>query len=126
MAKNGSALKVSVVEGQGIDGSQFKGDEPMSEEELRDLKKLGQLMFRAKIKGELSAKFQLFVAMIAYADEIMPIYNLVTTSLPLSSDEDAVREWTYLSDYTHHKMMLVTSKSGGQFILGGMLKTHII
>ncbi|MCB0351513.1 MAG: hypothetical protein KDD38_10035, partial [Bdellovibrionales bacterium] len=105
-AKNAGALKIAVIEGQEIDPSQFKSDEPMSAEDLKDLKKLGRLIFKAKVKGEMMAKLQLFFAMIAYEDEVMPIYNLVTTSLPISSDDDSAREWTYLTDYTHHKIML--------------------
>ena len=116
-SKNMDALKFALMEGGDLevppkDPNKTKSQE---EQEKAQLMELAKLAYRAKIKGEISAKIKLGVAFLMYGDKINPLWNAVHAALPLSNfagnkDPQRAEEWHHVSDFTHQKLIVADNK----------------
>lgn len=107
-AKNINLLKISVIEGQEVNLEALKASQGNSTEaERNQLKEFAKLFVQAKVRGDIDAKFKLWLAFSVHGEQITPIYNLITESLPFISQGTNTKDWAHLTDYTHHKLLLV-------------------
>lgn len=121
-SKNIVALSTGFLMGQQIDPSKFKRPKTAeSEADLEDLKEFFNNLYRAKVKGELTAKLKVALALAFYGEELNPVLNELFGHIPLSQmGQSSVNDWEHLTDYTHHKLILVKRQGGSYFFqLGG-------
>ncbi len=120
--KNGTALKITMGYGAGIDPAKYKA----MNDETDDQEKAIIFDFfqtaRDAVSGDLLAKIKMSSALTSNGATLNPVLNEMTGRLPfLNSDTDGVGvshadEWDHLTDYTHHKLLAV---DGQEFQLGG-------
>lgn len=125
--KSATALKISLGMGAQVSKEDFaakEGEDPVDVEKLKDF---FQLLYEAQIKGNFFAKVKLQFAMIAYGSQLNPIVNQLTGRLPIIKEQTLVQKifsskpshadlWDHLTDYVHHKLIVV---DGHEFQLGG-------
>lgn len=120
--KNPLAVKLAMGYGAEIDPAKYKQGPKSPEqarEEKEDLIEFVKLVADAFINDSIIAKIKLSIAMTTQGDELNPLVNEATGRLPLRSiekNQDHGALWDHLSDYTHHKLLVV---DGEEFILGG-------
>lgn len=107
-SKNPDALKLAAIEGSGFNPAAAGGAKP-SAEEMEQLKEFGKLVFDAKFRGSLEAKIKLSMAFAMYGDKLGPIYNMISSTLPVERErnEAAKKDWKHLTDFTHHKLLAI-------------------
>lgn len=86
-----------------------------TQEELKDLADLGKLVYRAKVKGDIGAMIMLSMASVMYSAEVNPVLNEIYGRIPLTQMQNdpkhgSALDWEHLSDYTHHKLLLVENR----------------
>ena len=119
--KNPKLIQLAVAEGQGLDPKTLQ-DGSSDPEDLEQLKTLGQIYFQSRYGSGLNrvtAQIKLAAIGLFYEEQIDPIYDVFTAYLPAERGESSAatrRDWRYLSDYLHHKLLLV---DGRAFQLGG-------
>lgn len=121
--KSATALKLSLGMGAQVSKEDFKSsDDSIDPETMKDF---FQLLFDAAIKNEFLAKVKLQFAMITHGKQINPILNEIIGRLPIINDSKPLfgsrkithgEEWDHLTDYIHHKLLVV---DGHEFQLGG-------
>jgi len=112
--KNPTALQTAMGLGAQITPDSFKSDEKMSEEDQSQLLEFFKLYYRAKVKGSISAKIGVMIAMQMHGEELTPIVNQITGRLPMIDDSPVgskekvshAKEWDHFTDYTHHKLVM--------------------
>jgi len=115
-AKNGLALQTSIMMGQQIDPAKYKGGSSSAEDQAK-LKEFFKLVYRAKMKKDTTAALKVQMALSMYAAELNPVMNEIEGRLPMSQmSETSGKDWEHLTDYTHHKLLLVGNRF---FQLGG-------
>lgn len=122
--KSGTALKVSLGLGGQISKDDFKKKEGEDDINIEKLKEFFELLFQAQVKNNFLAKVKLQFAMIAYGKDLNPLVNQLTGRLPIINDSKPLfstnashgEEWDHLTDYVHHKLIIV---DGSEFQLGG-------
>lgn len=114
-SKNGGALQASL--GKVI--AQFQKEQasspPASAEDKA--KALGglKLLFDAKVKGDVSAMLIVLLA----GEKLAPLHKVWAALIPQAADEHA-RDWQHLTDFTHQKITLRTSRDGSaEVVVGG-------
>lgn len=107
-SKNVAALQLAAVEGSGFNAAATASAQP-SKEEIEQLMEFGRLVFDAKFRGSLQAKIKLGLAFAMYGEKLGPIYNMLTSTLPVERErnEAAKMDWKHLTDFTHHKLLAV-------------------
>lgn len=120
--KHPQLLAYAISRGQGIDpqalaASAGKADPAQGER----LMELGKLYFKARYSGgvdALSARLKLAFVRLAFAEQVNPVFATVGTYLPLARQNNAAaqRDWDYLSEFLHHKLLLADRR---QLVLGG-------
>lgn len=117
--KNATTLKVALSVGAGIDPANYKNG-PTDEESLKQLLELLNIIKEAYLKDSLIAKIKLSIAMATQGESVNPVINELTGRIPITnsiaSAEQQAREWDHITDYTHHKLIVV---DGSAFQLGG-------
>ncbi|MCB1955718.1 MAG: hypothetical protein KDG55_08575 [Rhodocyclaceae bacterium] len=120
--KNAKLLAYAITRGQAIDTEAIgHSAEAASGDQTEQLKRLGKIYFRARYLGGidgLEARLKLAFARLAFADQVNPVFETVANYLPLERQNDArAREdWDYLTEFLHHKFLLV---DGEHLMLGG-------
>jgi cardiolipin synthase C len=110
-AKSGLALKNSLLLGGQINPKDYTEGGAKTPEQKEQLKDFAELVYRAAFKGEISAKIKLYLATIFMADEVNPLLNELTGRLPFDQVEaSSGTDWEHLTDYTHHKLLIVDSQ----------------
>ncbi len=122
--KNPSLIADAVFKGQRIDPKAIVaggGPSTLSAEDKENLKELAYLGYKS-ISGNpierVRAKTKLFAAYVMYRDVLGPIKATIQALLPVavSKHPDHMKDWEYITDFTHHKILLVD----GYFLqLGG-------
>ncbi len=123
-SKNPNLMALAITQGQGIDpaASLQSGSTHTNPEQIEQLKKLGKIYYRANFTGgfdSLIAKMELSIAFALYGDQINPVFEAFTGFLPVEREDDAKgaeQDWRFLTDFLHHKFLLVDGK---KFQLGG-------
>ncbi len=122
-AKNAAAVKMSIGMGAELDKSDFvsSDSEPTDGEAIKDFFTL----LRSAAGGNIGAKIKLQFAMLFYGNKVNPVLNKLTGILPVKDNFSAgegsgnvthAQEWDHISDYVHHKLLLVDEN---EFQLGG-------
>jgi len=116
-AKRGDVLALAVQKGEGIDVQEMKGQgTTTSPEQQAQLRNLGKDYWDAKTGApfqRLSANAELFFAFALYGQQLNPLKETVTSTLPVDrkfSDSEKL-DWDHFTDYTHHKLLLVDRKA---------------
>ncbi len=126
-SKNPSLMVQAMVEGQKIDLNKIKAgasEKPMTKEDKEGLQKLAKLYWDAKVHGSFTANLSLFLASIFYSEQIRPVVNGMENLFPFAAGgAHNGRDMNHISDYTHHKMILVSDSRedalGGNIVMGG-------
>lgn len=129
---NFDVLALAVLNGQGIDFSKLAASsedvQSVSPEDMDNLKKLVSLISQSKVGNPLekvSAYIQLKITLLLYGEKVRPVFNLVNGLVPLSVksrlpyDNNRGKDLDHLTDYTHHKLLLVETEEGASFQMGG-------
>ncbi|TVT71844.1 MAG: hypothetical protein FHP92_16835 [Denitromonas halophila] len=120
--KHAKLMAYAVTRGQAIDADAVSaGAGSANADQTTKLKELGKLYFRARYIGGvdgLAAKFKLAVVRLAFAEQVNPVFDAVSSYLPVSRQNDALaqRDWDYLTEFLHHKLLLA---DGRTLVLGG-------
>ncbi len=80
-----------------------------------DMKEFLELVYDAEVKKEVSAMIKLQMALMLKPEIVNPALNQVYGILPFHKSTSA-EDWMHISDYTHHKMILV---DGYKLLMGG-------
>jgi len=88
----------------------------VSAEDISNLVKLAKIYWKARSGGpfeRLVAKIQLAVVSVIYGDQLDPLYEAVAQRLPIARRNlsASVRDWEYITDYMHQKLLLVDNSS---------------
>ncbi|HPI41024.1 MAG TPA: hypothetical protein PLJ21_09480, partial [Pseudobdellovibrionaceae bacterium] len=71
-----------------------------------------KLLFQAQFKKDLQAALKVKIALSMYGPQLNPIINEIYGRIPLDQmAESSALDWEHLSDYTHHKLLLVGNRS---------------
>lgn len=118
-SKNPKVIVKAMLDGNNIELSDLTGDgsSPLDEKTKASLMEFVQVVLRSKFSSgfdKLVAAIELKAALNLYKDDLQPLYNLMTGLMPLSIITDSAnrtnsphaKDWAYLTDYTHHKIIL--------------------
>ena len=109
-------MALAITKGQNIElpKLQSKTDNVgTSEEKLTKLKTLAKTYWQSHagtMFERIQAKIKLAMVFALYGEQLKPIYETITGYLPLGKRENrpmALRDWNYLTDFLHHKVLLV-------------------
>jgi len=113
-AKRPDVIALAVQQGQDIDVAKISSQRPAetSPEERQQLKKLAGIYWDSKTASpfrRLTAKAQLYFALSVYGERLGPIWDAFTGLLPAEKPltEAARQDWNHLTDFLHHKLLLV-------------------
>lgn len=117
-AKDPQLIGDAIFKGQRIDPKEIMGGggpSTLSDEDKQNLKELAILAFKSKTGNPLeriTAKTKLFAAYVIYRDALAPLKATLQSLLPVSvsSDPKHGKDWEYITDFTHHKILLVDEK----------------
>ena len=121
-AKDPDIMALAVLEGQSIALESLKtSGQASSVQEKQQLKKLGQIYLHSRIGTpfqKLRNKIQLAFIFEVDGKTVTPLHDTFTGYFPIErrGNEHAERDWEYLTDYLHHKLLLVDQR---QVQLGG-------
>jgi len=119
--KDPRLLASAILEGQQLDPTALQSDAPDPEQRAR-LQEFLQLYWDARFGNafeRLLAGLQLDLAFTLYGAELTPVRDALESYLPLGrrdADDDTLRDWDYLTDFLHHKLLLMDDRA---LILGG-------
>ena len=112
--KRPDVIALAVQRGQDIDVEKISQQRPAetSPEERQRLKKLAGIYWDSKTAPpfqRLTAKAQLYFAFSVYGERLNPIWDTFTGLLPTEKPltEAARQDWNHLTDFLHHKLLLV-------------------
>ena len=120
--KNPALLRFAVAEGQDLDPGQLRGAGELDPAARERLRRLGRTYFQARFGtgvDRLTARLRFVTASLLFGDQVDPLHDTITALLPLERQggrQEARRDWRYLTDYLHHKLLLA---DGERFQLGG-------
>lgn len=115
-AKRPDLMAQAVQQGQNLDLARMKGGAPSATpQDKENLKKVAQSYWdsrTAPLFERLEAKAFLFFAFALYGEQLNPIDDLVTGILPVGKEfsKDETRDWNHLTDFLHHKLLLVDGR----------------
>lgn len=111
LAKDATAAKVAVLEGQQIDLAKLQAGGGASEEEREQLVEFLKLVVQAKMKRDLAAGIKVSLGYALYGDKLNPVMNLINGALPLDQPgTKSFQDWEHLTDFTHHKLLMVEDR----------------
>lgn len=122
--KNISMIADAIFKGQNIDPKEILaggGPSTLSQKDKDNLKELAYLAYRSvtgNVVERVAAKAKLFTAYMLYRDALAPLKSTLQSLLPVSvsNHPDHLKDWEYITDFTHHKILLID----GHFLqLGG-------
>ena len=129
--KNPEVSIIAILEGQNIDFSQIKKKEQDPQEEKKitgeqmDLAiRAGKAFWEARSSNperfqQLVARLKLEMAFSLFGEKLNPLYDALTAYLPFGDRPDSekyFRDWDYLTEFTHHKLLLI---DGQHLQIGG-------
>ena len=120
--KNPKVMAYAISRGQDIDAEALaSGASSADSQRTEQMKALGKLFFKARYVGGaegLAAKLKLAFIRQTFGEQVNPVFDAVNSYLPLSRQNNlkAQKDWDYLTEFLHHKFLLV---DGRALILGG-------
>jgi len=85
--KFGDMVKSALFYGARIKPENFKGTrQEASPKELQQLRELIKVIWQSQVKGDMDSKVKLAIAMQLYSDKVAPIYQMISTLLPIERD----------------------------------------
>lgn len=125
-AKAPGAMAAAILEGQKIDLAKMKqagSAQKFTQEDVAGLKKIAKIYWKAKTADnffdKLTGHIQLFLFSLAYPEKAQAIEDEVGAYFPykiLFAGEKTGKDWSHLTDYTHHKFLL---SNRSDFVMGG-------
>ena len=129
-AKNPEVMAMAVTNGQGFDVAELQSSSGDSKpEDIEKLKELAKLYWSANYGSGLDRlikRVKLSAAFLFYGEQVNPVYDTFTAFLPVERassktvDEKTLQQarqhWQYLTDFLHHKILLVDEQ---QLVIGG-------
>ncbi len=112
-AKDPNLMALAVLGGQGAMISELTQDGPSAtDEEKEKLKKIARIYWTARTGStfdRLVARIELGLAFALAGDVLNPLHAAFTGLLPAERKgaAEALRDWEHLTDYLHHKLLLV-------------------
>ena len=121
-SKRGDVMALATQSGQQIDVQKMQGGAPPTADQKEQMKELGKVYWESRTGApfqRLAANAELFFAFSMYGGQLNPIKETVSSLLPIDRkfSDDEVRDWDHLTDYLHHKLLLVdnmTVQMGGR------------
>ncbi len=121
-SKRGDVMALATQSGQQIDVQSMQGGAPPTAGQKEQMKELGKVYWESRTGApfqRLTANAELFFAFSMYGGQLNPIKETVSSLLPIDRkfSDDEVRDWDHLTDYLHHKLLLVdnmTVQMGGR------------
>ena len=120
--KNAKVMAYAVTRGQAIDTEALAAGAPAAgSDQTAQLKRLGKLYFKARYKRgaeNLGARIKLAFVRLAFAEQVNPVFDALSSYLPLSRQNNAQarKDWDYLTEFLHHKFLLADRS---ELMLGG-------
>ncbi len=120
-AKNPAPMMMALLRGAQIDPNLYTQQAESADKEISadELKELGKIVAGAAL-GNLGDKIKLSIALSMHGQALVSVVNEIQGRLPLKTvnkyNHDHEQHWDHLTDYTHHKLLVV---DGDEFILGG-------
>ncbi len=111
--KNPEALALAVVTGQKVDLAKLtEGGQSATPEQKRKLLEVAKVYWASRTAPpfkRLIARIQLATYFAFAGDVLNPIYKQVSEFLPIERRDiaESARDWDYITDYLHHKLLLV-------------------
>jgi putative cardiolipin synthase len=121
-SKDPQTMALAVLRGQNISVSNMPADgAEISETEISQAKEIGKLYWRSRTAGpfrRLTSAIALSAIFKMYGEKLNPAANMLNGYLPLNRpvSDAAGRDWEYLTDFTHHKILLADRK---HMLIGG-------
>jgi phosphatidylserine/phosphatidylglycerophosphate/cardiolipin synthase-like enzyme len=121
-AKRPDMMAFAVQTGQSVDVEALRPSPALATAlDKERLKQLGRLYWKAHVGGpfqRLAATAELFFLHQLFGEELYPIEDQFTALLPVQKDftAEAIQDWNHLTDFTHHKLLLV---DGVKLQMGG-------
>lgn len=116
-SKNFDVMISAIFEGQKVNPESFAqaSSGKLSEEDMEGMKTLAQLIWQSKTGDaidKISSNVQLFFGGLFYGDRINPVMDQIDRFLPMGLDFEGEvgKELDYLTDWTHHKLLLADGK----------------
>ncbi|MBL6989455.1 MAG: hypothetical protein ISR65_06740 [Bacteriovoracaceae bacterium] len=120
-SKNDKLLAKAFFEGQQLDVGQLMGSggqdgKKLTKEEKEGLKEIFKMYYRSKVGNfaeRITNKLKLVVASIKYKDTVPGFLNTIRSVFPfempgITSSKGS--EWSYIDDYTHHKLLVADNR----------------
>ena len=129
--KNPEVSLIAILEGQEIDLSQNTKKDlgPGEEKKIKGIHmdlaiRAGKVFWQARSSNpeqfqQKVAKLKLELAFALFGGKLNPLYDALRAYLPFGERPDRekfFRDWDYLTEFTHHKLLLVDGK---EFQIGG-------
>jgi len=116
-SKQPELMAFAILHGRDVSPGPGTGGLPaITADQIKGVLKLAKIYWRARTGGpfqRLVAKFKLAVAFTIYGDALNPLYEMVAENLPIARRDfpASVRDWDYVTDYLHQKLLLVDKTS---------------
>lgn len=123
-SKNADLALGALVQGQGIDLERLqKGGSSTDPEDIDALKEFAKLLYVSRTGSFMEraiAKVKLFIAYRVYGEQLNPLYNMLTGTLPLNVDPSTAyratrdrrgKDLVHLTDFIHHKLIMADARS---------------
>lgn len=115
--KNANLIKTSLLIGAQIDPKSYQNTSPADPKEQEQLKKFLKSVYEAKVKGDITARIKVAMALMMYGDQLKPLMNEISGRIPLSQmGEKSAQHWEHLADFLHHKIIM---RNDSYLVLGG-------
>lgn len=121
-SKDPEVMALAVLRGQDISVSNMPaGGTTLSTSEVTKAKEIAKLYWRSRTARplrRLTSAIALSVIFKMYGEKLNPVANTLNGYLPLNhpGSKAAARDWEYLTDFTHHKILLADRQ---RMLLGG-------
>lgn len=110
-SQNGQAISTAILKGQQIDIKTYTEGSSISDEEQKSLQEFFKLLYQARAHDDIEAKIKVAIALQTYGEKLNPILNELYGRLPIEQmGESSAREWEHITDFIHHKILLVENR----------------
>ncbi|HWO40566.1 MAG TPA: phospholipase D-like domain-containing protein [Candidatus Eisenbacteria bacterium] len=115
-SKKPEIMAFAVLRGQDVDLAKLNAaGGKTTAEDKENLKRVARIYWNSRVGSpfrRLTAKLQLAVIFHLYGEALNPIYDTLAEHFPLERPEAAAAalDWEYMTDFLHHKLLLVDQR----------------